>query len=105
MHLLLSTAASDVHVFINKCIARKFHLTHQAIMVNTVFSQEIRSHRRHSFYQDIYEVYVYGEENEFASFEIMADSASEATAEAERLVSDEFVNIAYITVNNMSFTH
>ncbi len=73
-------------------------------MVHTIFTSEIKSRRRNSRFQDIYEVFVYGEDNEFASFEIMADTASEATAEAERLVSDDFVNIAYITVNNISFT-
>ena len=73
-------------------------------MVHTIFTSEIKSRRRNSRFQDIYEVFVYGEDNEFASFEIMADTASEATAEAERLVSDDFVNIVFMTVNNMSFT-
>lgn len=50
--------------------------------------------------QNIYEVNVYGEDGEYAQFDIMADSNSEAAAEAELLAVD-IPNISYITITNM----
>ncbi len=71
-------------------------------MVNTVFHSEsfLPRRRRNRLMQNIYEVNVYGEDGEYAQFDIMADSNSEAAAEAELLAVD-IPNISYITITNM----
>lgn len=50
------------------------------------------------FSQNIYQVEVNGEDGCFLEFEIMADTASEATAEAEQLASDMIQDILFIQV-------
>lgn len=71
-------------------------------MVHSVFHSEsfLPRRRRNTLMQNIYEVNVYGEDGEFAQFDIMADTNSEAAAEAELLAS-EIQNICYITITNM----
>ncbi len=51
--------------------------------------------------QLIYHVTVTDEDNESVTYEIMADSCSQACAVAEDLAADEMVNIAYIDVQVM----
>lgn len=58
-----------------------------------------RSHRsNHMLSQVIYQVDVTGEDNECASFEVMADTAAEATAVGEQLAMDVMSDIQYIQV-------
>lgn len=61
-----------------------------------------KSHRRnHIFSQNIYNVEVCGEDGEYLTYEIMADTAAEATATAEQLAYDSMVDISYINVTVM----
>lgn len=53
------------------------------------------------FSQLIYNVTVTDEDNESVTYEIMADSCSQACAVAEDLASSDMVNIAYIDVQVM----
>lgn len=78
-------------------------------MTTTVFQSSYQNtyapthHRRNSsqFSQLIYHVTVTDEDNESITYEIMADSCSEACAEAENLASYDMINIAYIDVEVM----
>lgn len=53
------------------------------------------------FSQLIYNVTVTDEDNESRTYEIMADSCSQACAVAEDLASSDMINIAYIDVQVM----
>lgn len=58
-----------------------------------------RNHRRSQYLsQTIYQVDVTGEENESATFEIMADTCAEATAAAEQMAMEVMSDIQYIQV-------
>ena len=58
-----------------------------------------RTHKRSRFFsQNIYNVEVNGEDGEYLKFEIMADTAAEATATAEQLAFDSMVDISYINI-------
>ena len=58
-----------------------------------------RNNRKsHLFSQNIYQVEAQGEDGEYITFEVMADSLSEATAEAERMAYAEMVDIQYINI-------
>ena len=58
-----------------------------------------RSHRNsHLFSQNIYQVEVNGEDGEYLTYEIMADTAAEATATAEQLAMESMVDISWINV-------
>ena len=54
--------------------------------------------KSHLFSQNIYQVEAQGEDGEYITFEVMADSLSEATAEAERMAYAEMVDIQYINI-------
>lgn len=78
-------------------------------MTATTFTQHERTAagtRRNNrmsrlFNQNIYQVEVYGEDGEYISFEVMADTVTEATAEAERMAWDEMTNIQFINITVM----
>lgn len=53
------------------------------------------------FSQLIYHVTVTDEDNESITYEIMADSCSQACAVAEDLAASEMINIAYMNVEVM----
>lgn len=61
-----------------------------------------RGHRKsYMFSQNIYQVEVYGEDNDYMSFEIMADTCAEATQTAEQLAMESMIDISYINITIM----
>ena len=71
-------------------------------MVHTTFNSEYhfgkRSSRQVELSSNLYQVVINGEDGEYIEYEIEADSHSEASAKAEALAADSFVNISYIEV-------
>ena len=71
-------------------------------MVHTTFNSEYhfgkRSSRQVELSSNLYQVVINGEDGEFIEYEIEADSHSEASAKAEALAADSFVDISYIEV-------
>lgn len=71
-------------------------------MVHTTFNSEYhfckRSSRKVALSSNLYQVVINGEDGEYIEYEIEADSHSEASAKAEALAADSFVNISYIEV-------
>lgn len=71
-------------------------------MVHTTFNSEYhfgkRSSRQVELSSNIYQVVINGEDGEYIEYEIEADSHSEASAKAEALAADSFIDISYIEV-------
>lgn len=71
-------------------------------MVHTIFNSEYhfgkRSSRQVELSSNLYQVVINGEDGEYIEYEIEADSHSEASAKAEALAADSFVDISYIEV-------
>lgn len=71
-------------------------------MVHTTFNSEYhfgkRSSRQVELSNNLYQVVINGEDGEYIEYEIEADSHSEASAKAEALAADSFVDISYIEV-------
>lgn len=71
-------------------------------MVHTTFNSEYhfgkRSSRQVELSSNLYHVVINGEDGEYIEYEIEADSHSEASAKAEALAADSFINIIYIEV-------
>ena len=71
-------------------------------MVHTTFNSEYhfgkRSSRQVELSSNLYQVVINGEDGEYIEYEIEADSHSEASAKAEALAADSFINISYIEV-------
>lgn len=71
-------------------------------MVHTTFNSEYhfgkRSSRQVELSSNLYQVVINGEDGEYFEYEIEADSHSEASAKAEALAADSFVDISYIEV-------
>ena len=71
-------------------------------MVHTTFNSEYhfgkRSSRQVGGASNLYQVVINGEDGEYIEYEIEADSHSEASAKAEALAADSFVDISYIEV-------
>ena len=71
-------------------------------MVHTTLKAEYRFNRRSSrqveLSSNLYQVVINGEDGEYVEYEIEADSHSEASAKAEALAADSFINIIYIEV-------
>ena len=71
-------------------------------MVHTTFNSEYhfgkRSSRQVELSSNLYQVVINGEDGEYIEYEIEADSHSEASAKAEALAADGFVDISYIEV-------
>ena len=71
-------------------------------MVHTTFNSEYhfgkRSPRQVELSSNLYQVVINGEDGEYIEYEIEADSHSEASAKAEALAADSFVDISYIEV-------
>lgn len=71
-------------------------------MVHTTFNSEYhfgkRSSRQVELSSNLYQVVINGEDGEYIEYEIEADSHSEASAKAEALATDSFVDISYIEV-------
>ena len=71
-------------------------------MVHTTFNSEYhfgkRSSRQVELSSNLYQVVINGEDGEYIEYEIEADSHSEASAKAEALAADSFVDIGYIEV-------
>lgn len=71
-------------------------------MVHTTFNSEYhfgkRSSRQVELSINLYQVVINGEDGEYIEYEIEADSHSEASAKAEALAADSFVDISYIEV-------
>lgn len=71
-------------------------------MVHTTFNSEYhfgkRSSRQVELSSNLYQVVINGEDGEYIEYEIEADSHSEASAKAEALAADSFVDINYIEV-------
>lgn len=71
-------------------------------MVHTTFNSEYhfgkRSSRQVELSSNLYQVVNNGEDGEYIEYEIEADSHSEASAKAEALAADSFVDISYIEV-------
>ena len=57
-----------------------------------------RNRKSHLFSQNLYQVEVNGEDGDYITFEVTADSCAEATAAAERMAMDVMFDIQYITV-------
>lgn len=57
-----------------------------------------RSSRQVELSSNLYQVVINGEDGEYLEYEIEADSHSEASAKAEALAADSFVDISYIEV-------
>ena len=71
-------------------------------MVHTTFKSEYhfgqRCSRQLELSSNLYQVVINGEEGEYAEDEIEAEGDSEASAKAEALAADSFVDISYIEV-------
>lgn len=71
-------------------------------MVHTTFKSEYhfskRSSRQVELLSNLYQVVINGEDGEYIEYEIEADSHSEASAKAEALAADSFIDISYIEV-------
>lgn len=71
-------------------------------MVHTTFKSEYhfskRSSRQVELSSILYQVVINGEDGEYIEYEIEAESHSEASAKAEALAADSFVDISYIEV-------
>ena len=71
-------------------------------MVHTTFNSEYhfgkRSSRQVELSSNLYQVVINGEDGEYIEYEIEADSHSEASAKAEALAADSFLDISYIEV-------
>lgn len=71
-------------------------------MVHTTFNSEYhfskRSSRLVELSSNLYQVVINGEDGEYMEYEIEAESHSEASAKAEALAADSFVDISYIEV-------
>ena len=71
-------------------------------MVHPTFNSEYhfgkRSSRQVELSSNLYQVVINGEDGEYIEYEIEADSHSEASAKAEALAADSFVDISYIEV-------
>ena len=71
-------------------------------MVHTTFKSEYHFNRRSSrqveLSSNLYQVVINGEDGEYVEYEIEADSHSEASAKAEALAADSFIDISYIEV-------
>ena len=71
-------------------------------MLHTTFNSEYhfgkRSSRQVELSSNLYQVVINGEDGEYIEYEIEADSHSEASAKAETLAADSFVDISYIEV-------
>lgn len=71
-------------------------------MVHTTFNSEYHFGKRRSrqveLSSNLYQVVINGEDGEYIEYEIEADSHSEASAKAEALAADSFVDISYIEV-------
>lgn len=71
-------------------------------MVHTTFNSEYhfgkRSSRQVELSSNLYQVVINGEDGEYIEYEIEADSYSEASAKAEALAADSFIDISYIEV-------
>lgn len=71
-------------------------------MVHTTLNAEYRFNRRSlrqvELSSNLYQVVINGEDGEYVEYEIEADSHSEASAKAEALAADSFINIIYIEV-------
>lgn len=71
-------------------------------MVHTTFNSEYhfgkRSSRQVELSSNLYQVVINGEDGEYIEYEIEADSHSEASAKAEALAADSFVDISYSEV-------
>lgn len=71
-------------------------------MVHTTFKSEYhfskRSSRQVELSSNLYQVVINGENGEYIEYEIEADSHSEASAKAEALAADSFIDISYIEV-------
>lgn len=71
-------------------------------MVHTTFNSEYhfgkRSSRQVELSSNLYQVVINGEDGEYIEYEIEVDSHSEASAKAEALAADSFIDISYIEV-------
>ena len=71
-------------------------------MVHTTFNSEYhfgkRSSRQVELSSNLYQVVINGEDGEYIEYEIEADSHSEASAKAEALAAESFIDISYIEV-------
>ena len=71
-------------------------------MVHTTFNSEYhfgkRSSRQVELSSNLYQFVINGEDGEYIEYEIEADSHSEASAKAEALAADSFIDISYIEV-------
>ena len=71
-------------------------------MVHTTFNSEYhfgkRSSRQVELSSNLYQVVFNEEDGEYIEYEIEADSHSEASAKAEALAADSFIDISYIEV-------
>lgn len=71
-------------------------------MVHTTFNSEYHfgksSSRQVELSSNLYQVVINGEDGEYIEYEIEADSHSEASAKAEALAADSFIDISYIEV-------
>lgn len=71
-------------------------------MVHTTFNSEYhfgkRSSRQVELSSNLYQVVINGEDGEYIEYEIEADNHSEASAKAEALAADSFIDISYIEV-------
>ena len=71
-------------------------------MVHTTFNSEYhfgkRSSRQVELSSNLYQVVINGEDGEYIEYESEADSHSEASAKAEALAADSFIDISYIEV-------
>ena len=74
-------------------------------MVHTTFNSEYhfgkRSSRQVELSSNLYQVVINGEDGEYIEYEIEADSHSEASAKAEALAADSFVDISSIGVHSL----
>jgi len=78
-------------------------------MTTTTFQQQTltangykkRSRKSRLFSQNLYQVEVNGEDGDYITFEVTADSYAEATSTAERMAMEVMVDIQYINITSL----
>lgn len=72
-------------------------------MTTSVFTSKLNNsfNKSRSHKHAIYQVEAYGEDNEYITFEVVANSMTEATAEAERMAMANMIDLQYVNVTAM----
>lgn len=67
-------------------------------LVSSTLNNGLNKVDNYKLAQNIYQVEVNGEDGDCITFEVMADSISQASETAEQLAMDEMVDISYMNI-------